>query len=201
MAVQIGRRPDVWPHVVARTVPVRVEGLSMLVSNSERYLVNKIGATYAALKFASSTTHDSPIYFWAINTAYVAAYLLHQLRVCLKGRKRQRDVIQQRVGLMYPTVASLVIFELQFRSTYICIYRRVLADILDSEATTSINDHIGTPPPLFPLTAGQMAFLEPQAPLFPSPVSKAKKRYLFVSSKYSTSPAELPRKPLIARKR
>lgn len=45
----------VCPHFVARTVPVRVEGLSMLVSGSERYLVNKMGIPYAALESASST--------------------------------------------------------------------------------------------------------------------------------------------------
>jgi hypothetical protein len=56
MAVQIGRRPDVCPPFVARTVPVRVEGLSMLVSDSERYLVNKMGITYAAFESASSTS-------------------------------------------------------------------------------------------------------------------------------------------------
>lgn len=57
MAVQIGRRPDVWPpQSVARTVPVRVEGLSMLVSDSERYLANKMGIQYATLESASSTS-------------------------------------------------------------------------------------------------------------------------------------------------
>ncbi|KAH7551316.1 hypothetical protein BM1_09632 [Bipolaris maydis] len=165
MAVQIGQRPDVWFHFVARTVPVRVEGLSMLVSDSECYLVRRMGITDAALEsaFSTSLAHDSPIYLWAANTPYVAAYLLHQLAVCFKDRKRQPDVIQQRVGLMYPT-----------------------------EATTSINDHIGTPLPLFPLTTAQISFLEPQAPLFPSPVSKAEKRYLFVSSKYSSPPRKSP---------
>ncbi|EMD97327.1 hypothetical protein COCC4DRAFT_170640 [Bipolaris maydis ATCC 48331] len=192
MAVQIGQRPDVWFHFVARTVPVRVEGLSMLVSDSECYLVRRMGITDAALEsaFSTSLAHDSPIYLWAANTPYVAAYLLHQLAVCLKDRKRQPDVIQQRVGLMYPTVASLVIFEFQFRGTYIDIYRR--ARIGCPEATTSINDHIGTPLPLFPLTTAQISFLEPQAPLFPSPVSKAEKRYLFVSSKYSSPPRKSP---------
>ncbi|KAJ6275634.1 hypothetical protein PSV08DRAFT_346035 [Bipolaris maydis] len=56
MAVQIGQRPDVWFHFVARTVPVRVEGLSMLVSDSECYLVRRMGITDAALESAFSTS-------------------------------------------------------------------------------------------------------------------------------------------------